>query len=115
MCDRATGSRRVSSHPRWAALYAVTLPQLIALAVVEAAGSPNTTRILTGCALVIGTFVGIAWWLRVNRAAFDLQQWCECAPRTIIVRVIESRRPASLERREPTPAVTVKMHELVHV
>jgi len=115
MCDRATGARRASSRPRWAALYAVVLPQLTALAVVEAAGPLNPTRILTCCILVLGTFVGIAWWSHVNRAAFGLQQWCECAPGTITVRVIQSRRPASLARHEPAVAVTAETREFVQV
>src|SRR5262245_53572466 len=93
MCDTVTSVREAASHPRWLGLYAVTLPQLAALAAVEVAGPPSTVRALARCVLVLGTFVGMGWWVWASRAALDLEQWCECASRTVTVRVIESRRP----------------------
>ena len=32
-------------------------------------------------------------WLRANRPAFDLQNWCDCAGQRMTIRVIESRLP----------------------
>jgi hypothetical protein len=90
-------------------IHAEGLLMLAALAVVEAAGLPHGLRTL---ALVLGTFVGMAWWVRANRTAFDLGQWCECAPRTMTIRVIESRRPWSPERRGPAETVGADTPEL---
>jgi hypothetical protein len=93
MCDTVTGVRAATSHPRWLGLYAVTLPQLATLAAVEVAGPPSAVRALVRCVLALGIFVGMGWWVWTSRAALDLEQWCECASRTVTVRVIESRRP----------------------
>ena len=93
MCETVTGVRRAASNPRWLGLYAVTLLQLAALAAVEVAGPPNIVRAVARCAFALGTFVGMGWWVWASRAALDLQQWCECASRTMTVRVIESCPP----------------------
>jgi hypothetical protein len=82
-------------------LYSVTLPQLAALAAVEVVGPPNVIRAVARCVLTLATFLGMAWWVRSSRPALDLQQWCECAPRTLTIRVVESRRP------DPCPPVTL--------
>ena len=73
MCDTTSRGARgsVGDRPRWGALYAATLPQLGAL----------------------GVFLAMGAWLRANRPAFDLQDWCDCAGQQMTVRVIESRRP----------------------
>ena len=81
-------------HPRWALLYAATLPQLAALAAVEASAPSPPVRVMLRWGLALATFIGMGLWVRANRAAFDLQQWCDCAPQTITIRVIESHRPA---------------------
>ena len=91
MCETA---RTAVGSPRWGALYGVTVPPLATLAVIEMASPPNPVRTLLRCALALGTFAGMALWVRTNRAAFDLQDWCDCAGRTMTVRVIESHRPA---------------------
>ena len=93
MCDTVTSVRDAASHPRWLGLYAVTLPQFAALAAVEVAGPSGVVRTVARGVLVLATFVGMGWWVRASQAALDLQQWCECASRTVTVRVIESRRP----------------------
>jgi hypothetical protein len=85
-------SARTVGRPRWGWLYAVMLPPLAALAVVEVATPPEVTRTVLRAALTLATLGGMAVWVRANRAAFDLQEWCACAPATITVRVIESRR-----------------------
>ena len=72
-------------RPRWEVLYAVTLPQLAALAALDA----WPLRYL----VALGVFAAMAVWVHANRAALDLQGWCECAPERMTVRVIDSRRP----------------------
>ena len=83
-----------AGRPRWAALYGATLPQLVALAAVEVSAPSNPLRAILRWTLALGTFVGMGLWVRSSRAAFDLENWCACAPEKITVRVIESRRPA---------------------
>ncbi len=91
MCETAVSS---IPRPRWGLLYGATFPQLAALAVVEAASPPNAVRTALRCVLALGAFAGMAAWVRSNRAAFDLQDWCDCAGQKVTVRVIESRRAA---------------------
>ena len=96
MCDTP---RAVVSRPRWGALYGATVPPLVALAVVEVAAPPNVARTALRLLLGLGAFAGMALWVRSSRAAFDLADWCDCAGRTLTVRVIHSRPPLSaLER-----------------
>ena len=95
MCDttsRAAGGL-AGARPRWGVLYAATLPQLAALGVVEVAQSPQAVRIALRCLLALGVFLAMGAWLRANRPAFDLLDWCDCAGQQMTVRVIESRRP----------------------
>jgi hypothetical protein len=112
MCDTP---RVVVSRPRWGALYGATLPQLTALGVVEFTSPPNPLRTVLRFVLAVGAFAGMAAWVRANRAALDLQNWCECAGQTMTVRVIESRRPAPAEAIVPapirTPAVVEEAYE----
>jgi hypothetical protein len=106
MCDT---SRAAVSRPRWGTLYGATLPQLTALAVVEISSPSNPLRTVLRFALGLGVFAGMAVWLRANRAAVDLQDWCDCAGRTMTVRVIESRRPVASPR--PVPLVRPALEE----
>jgi hypothetical protein len=90
-------------------LYGATVPQLAVLAAVEASAPAAPLRIVLRWALALATFAGMGWWVRSNRAAFDLQNWCDCAPQKMTIRVIESRRPLpvpapGLAPREPRPA-----------
>ena len=114
MCETAS---RAIGRPRWGWLYCATLPPLAALAVVEAVAPPNALRIVLRSALALAALAGMARWTRVNRAAFDLQDWCACAAGTITVRVIESRRPPAPEDLDPlgpAPAFPAAEHELIH-
>ncbi len=114
MCET---SARTVGRPRWGWLYAATLPPLAALAVVETTTPPNVLRTVLRYALALAALAAMALWIRANRAAFDLQDWCECAAGTITVRVIESRRPAASERPdplEPAPAFADAEPELTH-
>jgi hypothetical protein len=109
-------SPRAIGRPRWGWLYGTVLPPLAGLAVVEAAGPPNLVRTLLRSVLALAALVGMALWVRANRAAFDLQEWCDCASSTITVRVIESRRAAiepPSEAHELLPATTEREFDLV--
>jgi hypothetical protein len=95
MCDTTSRAARgsVSGRPRWGVLYAATLPQLAALGVVEVAQSPQPVRVALRCLLALGVFATMSVWLRANRPALDLLNWCDCAGERMTIRVIESRRP----------------------
>jgi len=105
MCQGATSSGRGSAvaAPRWGLLYAGTLPQLAALGVVEAAHSPHLLRMALRCLIALGVFATISIWLRTNRPALDLQDWCDCAGAQMTIRVIASHAPRA-EALAPEPA-----------
>jgi hypothetical protein len=100
MCEVAARGKRL----RWGRLYSVTLTPLAALVLVEAAAPPAPLRTVVRYGLGLAILAGMCLWIRANRVAFDLEQWCECAPRTITMRVIESR-PAA-----PAAAIAVPEH-----
>jgi hypothetical protein len=95
MCETTSQAARgsVGGRPRWGVLYAATLPQLVALGVIEVTQSPQAVRIALRGLLALGVFLAMGAWLRANRPAFDLQDWCDCAGQQMTVRMIESRRP----------------------
>jgi hypothetical protein len=86
-------------------LYGLVLSQLAALAVVELSGPPNALRLTLRWGLALGALVTMAAWIGRNRAAIDLQDWCQCAPQTVTIRVIESRRPVPAPARLDEPPV----------
>lgn len=115
MChpDRPRSRPAASVRPRWSLLYGVTLPQIVALAAVEATAPPHPARLLLRWALALGTFLGIGVWLRANRAAFDLQEWCACAGESVTMRVIPSSRPAARPLAdEPNEVAPAEIYEL---
>jgi hypothetical protein len=95
MCDTRPQRARESAvgRPRWGLLYAATLPQLAGLVAVEAVHSPAAVRIALRCVLALGMFAAMFVWLRANRPAFDLQNWCDCAGQQMTIRVVDARRP----------------------
>jgi hypothetical protein len=107
MCEieRATG------RPHWGWLYGATLVPLTAFAFVEAVTFPTLPRIVLRGGLLLAMLAGTALWLRANRAAVDLQQWCDCAPRTMMIRVIESRRPEPPGRVDPADPMPAEADE----
>ena len=110
MCDTTPPT---VTRPRWGALYGATLPPLATLAVVEMAGPPNAVRTILRFVLALGALGGMALWVRSNRAAVDLQEWCDCAGRTMTIRVIESHRPAPpIDRDMPVRDPVEAEHEL---
>jgi hypothetical protein len=115
MCDRPTPASAI--RPRWTILYGAALVGLLALALAEIAAPPGGLRTGLRCAVVLAAFVTIAAWVRSNRTALDLQEWCECARRTITVRVIESPRRSARVAPDPLPsgpAWREDEHELTH-
>ena len=113
MCDTSNGERRSAiMGPRWGTLYATVLPQLAALGAVEIVQSAGAIRVGLRCVLAIGVFATMSMWLRANRPAFDLQNWCDCAGRQITIRVIESRVPTiTAPPLEPFVIASVRVGE----
>lgn len=103
MCDVAAPIGPRPGRPRWGALYASTLSQLTLFAMLEVAAPPHPVRVVARVVLTVGTFAAMAWWLRSSRAAFDLQEWCACAPTSIVVRVITSHP------RPPAPSIAPRL------
>ena len=103
MCDTTSRGAHGTAvdRPRWSFLYLTTLPQLAALAAVETGQSPQTIRIALRYLVALGVFAAMSVWLRANRPAFDLQDWCDCAGERMTVRVIESSRPQPVTRELP--------------
>lgn len=104
MCDWTLLAESAVTRPRWRVLYGVVCPPLAMLGIVEVAAPPAPVRTLLRLALVLGVVAAMAVWVRTNRAALDLQEWCACAASTITVRVIESPRPSAPPRSDPFPA-----------
>jgi hypothetical protein len=114
MCDGAEPSARTIPRPRWLRLYAIVLSPLAALAIVELTAPANPLRTILRALFTVGIFAGMAGWLRRNRPAFDLQNWCACAPGTITIRVIESPRAApGTAPRAPAPGRHDEERELI--
>ena len=113
MCDTP---RAAVSRPRWGTLYGTPVPPLAALAVLEVAGPPNAVRTALRLVLALGAFAGMALWVRSNRAAFDLADWCDCAGPTVTVRAIASRRPLPAiegpSAPAPAPELIAQTYEL---
>jgi hypothetical protein len=119
MCDTTPRGMHGSdvARPRWGLLYGTALPQLAALGALEVVLWPHAVRIALRCLLAFGVFAAMSIWLRANRPAFDLQNWCECAGERMTIRVIESRRPqpaaSPLDRPALVPAPAEEEYEVV--
>jgi hypothetical protein len=103
MCDTTPQGARGSAgaRPSWGLLYGTALPQLAALGALEVVQSPDAVRTALRCLLAFGVFAAMSVWLRANRPAFDLQNWCDCAGPRMTIRIIESRRPLPVAPLEP--------------
>ena len=77
--------------PRWARLYAVLPLALAALTAVELSAPQSALRTLLRYGIAVVAWGAIAAWVRANRVALHQVEWCDCAPRTVTVRVIVSR------------------------
>jgi hypothetical protein len=102
MCTATAGPRTRGALPRpsWGALYALVLVLLAALLGVEASRAPKEVGTVLESGVVVVASVLTGLWLRQNRAALDLQEWCVCASEHVTVRVIPSHRATRLR---PTP------------
>ena len=99
MCDTPRPPGPTVVRPRWVLLYGAAFSPLAALAVVEVAAPPNAIRTLLRVVFAIGSFAGMAVWVRASRTALDMLDWCACAGATVSVRVIESGRSRPLTER----------------
>ena len=95
MCEAHASAKSspAAGRLRWGVLYGVVLPQLVALLLVALAGPGGAAGTVLDWMLGVGTFAGMALWIRASRTALDLQSWCSCASASVTVRIIESRRP----------------------
>jgi hypothetical protein len=96
MCDvTTTRAARGSAigRPRWGLLYAAMLSQLAGLVAIEAVNSPPAIGLALRVVLTLSVFATMSIWIRANRCALDLQNWCACAGQHMTIRVVESRRP----------------------
>jgi len=84
MCDpaRASQATAASPRPRWGQLYGIAILGLLALAAGDVA-SPRTARSTLDAVLGGAALVAMATWVRGNRTALDLQDWCACASDTV--------------------------------
>ena len=114
MCDTLRAPGPTIVRPRWTLLYGAAFAPLGALAVVEMAAPPHGLRTLLRALFTLAAFTGMAVWVRASRRALDMLNWCACAPETVTVRVIESRRPHTVEPLEaPAPVTPEEAWELV--
>ena len=90
MCDRRRA--RTSARPRWGRLYTTALLGVAALALVELRVGAGPLRIGLEAGVVAAVWGMVAAWGRANRVALDLDEWCDCGRRGLVVRVIASRR-----------------------
>ena len=96
MCDaRRTSATR--PRPRWGHLYAIAALAVAALPLAELSVRASPFRIALECGMAAAAWGATVGWIRANRVAFDQLDWCDCAAKTITVRVILSRpaRPVS--------------------
>ena len=82
-------------------LYGFAFFMLGAVVTVEIAPLPAVWQTGLGCGLGFAGFAALAGWVRRNRVALDLEDWCACAAERITVRVIPSRRPVPVPLDAP--------------
>ena len=119
MCDTTERPDRskTATRPSWRGLYARAGLMLAALLVVQIVVTKGPELIGLQCALVVGGFVAMGRWARLNRAELEHLEWCECASSRVTVRVIASHRrryPAVDETSVPLevePVTTARVEE----
>jgi hypothetical protein len=92
VCDGS--ARQRWARPRWRALYAIVTAAAVAAAITRAALSASLVRAALLVTIPALTGVALAVWIATNRVALDLADWCDCAERTVRVRVIDASVPA---------------------
>jgi len=95
MCNgtRAWPDAQRAPQIRWSRLYGILAVMASALMSVELFGPAGLTRAALRGGIALTAFVVMAFWVRANRAAFDYEDWCDCAAEKITMRVIPSRLP----------------------
>lgn len=92
MCE---GRLPALPRPRWARLHGILLVSATALFLIETRLSAPALRVTLESVTAALLFIAMAWWVRANRAALDLREWCACAGARVTVRVIESAPPCA--------------------
>ena len=104
MCDDRRDSTRdqVLPRPRWTALYGIVVSGSVSAVAVEVLSPVGAARTALRLAVVVGSSVAIALWVRLNRVSLDAQDWCVCAPEKMTVRVVRASPPynAPTERHQ---------------
>ena len=112
MCDVKAGSGRTAPAPKWLLLYGVALLMVAGVMGIDAASSLGAVRPVLEVILAGVGFASMTLWIRSNRAALDLQSWCECASTKTVMRIVPSRRPASFRvGAAPPPGTPVREYE----
>ena len=96
MCDARPASA-ARPRPRWRRLYASGAFAVVAFALTELSVRAPSLRIALECVLAVAAWGATVVWIRANRVALDQLEWCDCAAKTITVRVIVSRPARPLD------------------
>ena len=94
MCTIRTARPAAALTPRvsWKRLYGLVALMALTLTADELVSPKGIVRAALRGTITVATFVAMALWVRSNRAAFDYEDWCDCAAQHITVRVIPSQR-----------------------
>jgi hypothetical protein len=90
MCDARPASA-ARPRPRWRRLYAIAALAGATFALTEISVQARPLRIALECGIAVAAWGASVFWIRANRVALDLLDWCDCSAKTITVRVIVSR------------------------
>lgn len=102
MCD-SRQTAVTTKRPRWKLLYAIPLLSAAALIPLQSPALPHLLKLVLRFGIASLAVVAVAWWIRANRAALDLTEWCACASETVTLRVIRSRPMTVGEYRRHRP------------
>lgn len=89
MCDARPASA-ARPRPRCRQLYAIAALAGATFALTEISVQARPLRIALECGIAVAAWGASVFWIRANRVALDLLDWCDCSAETITVRVIMS-------------------------
>ena len=92
-------------RPRWRRLYASGAFAVAAFALTELSVRAPSLRIALECGIAFAAWGATVVWIRANRVALDQLEWCDCAAKTITVRVILSRQARPVDPGAAAAAV----------
>jgi len=75
----------------------------LATALTRAALSASLVRAAMLVAIPALAAVALAAWVLTNRVALDLTEWCDCAGRTVRVRIVATPAPPTPRPTAPDP------------